>query len=120
MPRATTAASAGMIQTAETRARLLGTTVASGRSSRCGVSAMALPPARARIPDEAAVEGIGRRHREDDDGREEQDARPRLDRHQRLELDQGDRERVDEDVQHRPAPDELDHAVEPGPLAVAP
>ena len=36
------------------------------------------------------------------------------------ELHEGDGEGVDEDVEHRPAADELDQAIEPGPLAVAP
>ena len=42
----------------------------------------------------------------------------RLHRHQRLQLHQRDDERVDEDVEHRPAADELDQAIEARALVV--
>src|SRR4029434_1032711 len=45
---------------------------------------------------------------QDDDRREEEHARPRLHRHQRLQLHEGDGESVHEDVEHRPAADELE------------
>src|SRR5215468_11603240 len=98
MPTATTAARIGMIQTTEMRARLRGTTVACGRSSRSVLSGMAVPPDGDRVPDQAGVERFRRHHRQHDDRREEQDARPGLHPHQRLELDEGDGERVDEHV----------------------
>ena len=70
------------------------------------------------IPDQPRIEGLDREHRQHHHRREEKQARPRLHRHQRLELDQRGGEGVDEHVDHRPASDELDHPVEPDPLRV--
>src|SRR6266700_2602742 len=109
IPRATTAARIGMIQTTEIR-MLLRTTVACGRSGRSACSAIVSLRVVAGIPDEARVEGLGRDHRQHDHGREEQHARTGLHPHQRLQLHESDGERVDEHVEHRPASDELDHA----------
>ena len=44
---------------------------------------------------------------------------PGIDRHERRQLHERHDERVDEHVEHRPAPDELDDAVEPRALPVA-
>src|SRR5262245_7738885 len=117
IPMATTAARMGMIHTTEIRARRLGTTVASGMSGCSRSSAMASWPSASGIPDQARVEGLRGDHRQHDDGREEEHPRPGFYRHQRLELHEGDGERVDEHVQHRPAADELDEAEQAGPLA---
>src|SRR5262245_16188104 len=117
IPMATTAARMGMIHTTETRARRLGTTVASGTSGSSRSSGMASWPSTSGIPDQARVEGLGCDHRQHDDGGEEDDPRTGLYRHQRLELHEGDGERVDEHVQHRPAADEPDEAEQAGPLA---
>jgi hypothetical protein len=68
---------------------------------------------------QAGVKGLRRDHRQHDHRREKQHPRTGLHRHQRLELHEGDGERVNEYVQHRPTADELDHAIEPGPLVVA-
>src|SRR5262249_18763353 len=117
IPMATTAATIGMIQTTETRARLLGTTVARGSVSRSLVSSMVAPLGECRVPDESRIEGFGGDHRQPPHRREEQHPRPGLHRHQGLELDERDGERVDEHVQHRPAADVLDQAIQPGPVA---
>src|SRR5574337_264053 len=120
IPMATTAARIGMIQTIEIRVPLFGTIVACGRLSRSMFSAMPPIPVRPRIPDEARVEGLHRNHRQHDHRREKQHSRTWLHRHQRLQLHEGDGERVDEHVQHRPAADKLDHSIQPCPLAAAP
>src|SRR5262245_3867479 len=117
IPMATTAARIGMTQTTEMRTRRRGTTVACGRSSRSMLSGMTVPPGHGRVPDQAGIEGLRRYHRQHDDRREEEHPQAGLHRHQGLELYEGDGERVDEHVQHRPAADELDHAIQPGAVA---
>src|SRR6185295_2475246 len=76
IPMATTAARIGMIQTTEIRARLLGTTVACGMSGRSESSAMVSLHSGSGIPDQAGVERLRRDHRQHDDRREEEHARP--------------------------------------------
>src|SRR5437867_4284768 len=120
MPMATTAARIGMIHTTEIRARLPGTTVACGTLGRSGPSAIVSSPFAAGMPDQAGVEGRRRDHRQHAHRREEQHPRPGLHVHQRLELHQRDGESVDEHVEHRPAADELDHVIEPRPVAGPP
>src|SRR5215510_14978724 len=93
MPIATAAVRIGMIQTIEIRTRRFGTTLAAGRSSGSGCSA--IMTLRGGIPDEARVEGLGGDHRQHHHRRKEDHPRPGLDRHQRLELHEGDGERVD-------------------------
>src|SRR5215475_10231893 len=112
MPMATTAAKSGMIQTMEIRWRRFGTTVACGRLSRLLLSAISVLLACPCIPDQAGVKGFRRDHGQHDHRREKYYPRTGLHRHQRLELHEGDGEGVDEDVQHRPAADEIDQAIE--------
>src|SRR5947207_9278869 len=107
MPIATSAASSGMIQMIEIRSRFFRVTTACGSASRSGSSAMGRLLRVGGVPDESRVEGFRGEHRQHHDGREEQDTGAGLDRRQRLELDQGDSERRDEHVEHRPAADEL-------------
>src|SRR5258705_10527520 len=83
IPMATTAARIGMIQMTEIRWRRLGTTVACGRFSRSVLSAMVIRLARARIPNQAGVEGLRRDHRQHDHRCEKQHSRTGLHRHQR-------------------------------------
>ena len=70
------------------------------------------------VPDQAGIEGFGREHRQHHDGGEEQHARRRRHRHQRLQLHQRDGERGDEHVEHRPAADEFHDAIESRALVV--
>src|SRR6202171_2266610 len=94
IPMATTAARMGMIQMTEKRVRFGGSTVACGRGSRPVGSGMTALPVLARIPDQARVEGLHREHREHHHGHEEHHPGPRLHRHERLELNEGDGERI--------------------------
>src|SRR4029453_4751672 len=98
MPIATTPAKIGMIQTTEIRVRLFGTTVACGRLSRLVLSAMLALLARARIPDQAGVKRFRCDHCQHDHRGEKQHPRTGLHCHQRLELHEGDGERVDEHI----------------------
>src|SRR5262245_37405884 len=80
-----TAATIGTSHTSERRVRRLATARASGTGGSSGISHLS----RAlRIPDEPRVEGLDREHGQHHDGREERQAGPRLDRHERLELDE--------------------------------
>src|SRR5215831_11645762 len=118
IPTAITAARMGMIHTMEIRELFFETTVACATSPR-SPSGMISLPGRAGIPDETGVEGHRRQHGQDDHGGEEDHARTGLHGHERLQLHEGDGEGVDEHVEHRPAPDDLDQAIQPGPVAVA-
>src|SRR5262245_31250046 len=107
IPSATTAATIGITHTTDTRARRRGTTTACATPPpSTGSSAMA-SPRPGSVPDQPRIEGLRRQHCQHDHRGEEQDTGPRLDRHQRLELHERDRERVHEHVQHRPAADRL-------------
>src|SRR6188768_3846004 len=119
MPMATTAARIGMIQTTEIRVPFFRTTVACGSSSRLIFSAMRTLRVCQRIPNQPGVKGLRRDHRQHHHRREKNYPRTGLDKHQRLELYQGNGECVDENIQHRPAPDELDHSIQPGALTAA-
>src|SRR5258705_10089475 len=119
IPMATTAARIGMIQMTERRVRRGGSTVAWGRGSRPAESGMAALPLLACIPDQAGIEGLHGEHGEHHHRHEEHHPGPRLHRHERLELDEGHRERVDEDIEHRPPPDDLDQAIQPRAVVVA-
>src|SRR5262245_7754665 len=118
IPIATTAANIGMIQTMEIRVCLLGTTVACGKLLRSVLSAMLVYPIQSRIPDEARVERLSSNHRQHNYSREKQYPRPRRDRHQRRELHQGNCERVDEHIEHRPAADKFDQSIQSGSFAI--
>src|SRR5215467_14302060 len=107
------------IHTMEIRERLRDTTVACASSSR-SPSAMLSLPGRAGIPDETGVEGPRRQHGQDDDRGEEDHARAGFHGHERLQLHERHGERVDEDVEHRPAPDDLHQTIQAGAVAVAP
>src|SRR5436190_16033709 len=113
IPMATTAARIGMIQMTERRARFGGSTVAWGSGSRPVGSGMAALPVRARIPDQARVERFHGKHRQHHHGHEEHHAGPGLHRHERLELDEGDGERIHEHIEHGPPPNDLDQAIQP-------
>src|SRR5664279_510936 len=113
IPIATSAARSGMIQTIEMRRRFFRISVACGRWSRSVSSAMAYRVRMGGVPDQARIEGLGGEHRQHHDGGEEQHAGTGGHRHQRLQLHQRDGERIDEHIEHRPAADELDHAIEP-------
>src|SRR6266540_3666064 len=63
IPMATTAARIGMIQMTDRRVRFGGSTVACGSGSAPVGSGMAALPVRARIPDQARVEGLHGEHR---------------------------------------------------------
>src|SRR5215472_12180137 len=119
IPTAATAARIGMIHTMEIRELFLDTTVACTTSPR-SPSAMISLPGRAGIPDESGVEGHRRQHGQDDHGGEEDHAWTGLHGHERLQLHERHGKRVDEHVQHRPAPDDLDQPVQSGPVAVVP
>src|SRR5215467_814138 len=119
IPTAITAARMGMIHTMEIRERLRDTTVACASPSRSPSAIFALP-GRAGIPDETGVEGHRRQHGQDDHRGEEDHARTGLHGHERLQLHECDGEGVDEHVEHRPAPDDLDQPVQPGPVPVVP
>src|SRR5215472_5272208 len=118
IPTAITAARMGMIHTIEMRELFFETTVACASSSR-SPSAMFALPGRAGIPDETGVERHRRQHGQDDHRGEEDHARAGLHGHERLQLHEGHGERIDEHVEHRPAPDDLDQPIQPGPVAVA-
>src|SRR5215813_10935976 len=118
IPTAITAARMGMIHTIEMRELFFETTVPCASSSR-SPSAMFALPGRARIPDETGVKGHRRQHGQDDHRGEEDHTRTGLHGHERLQLHEGHSERIDEHVEHRPAPDDLDQPVQPGPVAVA-
>src|SRR5215831_4512760 len=120
IPMATTAARIGMIHITEIRPRFRGTTVASGNSSVARGSAMMDLELVGGVPDQTRVEGLRRQHRQHDHRHEEHHSRPGLHRHQRLELHERDDEGVDEDVEHRPAPDELHHLVDAGAVVAVP
>src|SRR5215813_282152 len=119
IPTAITAARIGMIHTMEIRELLFETTVACASSSR-SPSAMISLPGQAGIPDEARVEGHRRQHGQDDHGGEEDHARAGFHGHERLQLHERHSEGVDEDVEHRPAPDDLHQTIQAGAVAVAP
>src|SRR6185295_11071833 len=112
MPSATSAASAGMIQMMEMRRRFRRVTAAFGRSSCSGCSAMRGSMPDSGVPDEPRVERFRRQHRQYDDGSEEQHAGAWRDRREGGKLHERDGERRNEDVEHRPAADEFDDAVE--------
>src|SRR6266568_4062535 len=114
IPMATTAARTGMIQMTEIRPRFGGTTVACGRRSRSPGSAMMKLPLACGIPDQAGIEGLRREHGQHHHHHEEHDPQAGLHRHQRLELHEGDDERIDEYIEHRPPAYELDQLVDPG------
>src|SRR5262249_37613939 len=118
IPTAITAARMGMIHTIEMRELFFETTVACAPSSR-SPSAMFALLRRAGIPDETGVEGHRRQHGQDDHRGEENHTRAGLHGHERLQLHERHGERIDEHVEHRPASDDLDQAIEPGPVAVA-
>src|SRR5262245_30424254 len=95
IPIATTAARIGMIQMMEMRVRVGGTTVACGMAPDSAALAIERPPFARRIPEKPWVEGLGREHCQHHDRHEEDHARARLDRHQRLQLHERDDEGVD-------------------------
>src|SRR5215470_7657516 len=118
IPTAITAARMGMIHTIEMRELFFETTVACASSSR-SPSAMFALLRRGGIPDETGVEGHRRQHGQDDHPGEEDHTRAGLHGHERLQLHESHGEGIDEHVEHRPAPDDLDQAIESGPVAVA-
>jgi len=65
------------------------------------------------VPKEADVVGFGRQHGEDDDGSEGEDAWRRVDLREAA-MHQGAKQGDDEDVNHRPAANKVDEAVESG------
>src|SRR3954471_6209629 len=69
-----------------------------------------------RIPQQPRIEAAGRRHGEDDHRAESERARPRPHGGERRELHYRGEERDDEDVEHRPAADGLERAVQARPL----
>src|SRR5262245_2846503 len=113
------AATIGISQTSERRVRLRLTALDSGaRGSGRSLSGMADLPGARGIPDQSGIEGFDGQHRQHHDRREEEETWRRRHRHQGLELHQCRGEGVDEDVDHRPAPDQLDRAIEPDALPV--
>src|SRR5262249_2419115 len=108
------AATIGTIHTSDSRVCRLGTR----RDSEIMGSGMLNLSRAHRIPDQARIERLHRQHREHHDRCEEEETGRRLDGHERLQLHERGRERVDEHVDHRPATDQLDHAVEPDALCV--
>src|SRR5215468_462731 len=118
IPTAITAARIGMIHTMEIRELLFETTLACASSSR-SPSAMFALPGRAGIPDETGVEGHRRQHGQDHHGGEEDHARTGLHGHERLQLYERHGEGIDEHIQHRPATNDLDEAIEPRAIPVA-
>src|SRR5262245_31308329 len=119
IPTAITAARIGMIHTMEKRELFRDTTVACASSSR-SPSAMFALPGRAGIPDETGVEGHRRQHGQDDHRGEEDHTRAGLHGHERLQLHEGHGESIDEHVEHRPAPDDLDPVIQASAVPVAP
>ena len=106
----------GTIQTRESRVCFLGHGPRLGHEAgRSDQAWRGLAP-RDRIPDQPRIEGLDREHRQHHDRREEEQAGRRPHRHERLQLHERRGEGVDEDVDHRPAADQLDHAVEPHAL----
>src|SRR6516162_51953 len=73
-----------------------------------------------RVPNQTRIETLDRQHRQHHDHREEKQPRPRLHRHQRLELHQRRGEGVDKNIHHRPPPDELYGSKEANALLVIP
>src|SRR5213594_3943119 len=119
IPMATTAARMGMIQMTERRVRRGGSMVAWGRGSVPPESDMAALPLLARIPDQAGIKGLHGEHGEYDHRHEEHHPGPWLHRHERLELYEGHRKRVDEHIEHGPPPYDLDQTIQPGAIVVA-
>src|SRR5262249_36739623 len=105
-----TAAMIGTIQTTESRVRFLVTARDCGTCD-VSLSAMGTPFRTGAIPEEPRIERPDGQHCENHDGGEEEQAGRGRDRHQRLQLDQCSGERVDEDVDHRPAADDVDEPV---------
>src|SRR4026207_1834286 len=120
MPRPITAARIGMIHTTEIFVRRGRDTVACGRSPGWTGAGMTHLPAAAGVPDQTRIEAPHRDDGQDHHRHEEDHPGPRLHRHERLQLHERNREGVDEHVQHRPPTDDLDHPVQPAPIAVAP
>src|SRR5215470_4511243 len=109
-----------MIQITEMRLRFGRTTVACGMSPDRGGSTIECLPFERSVPEQARVEGLRRKHGEHHHGHEEHHTRAGLDGHQRLQLYQRHDERINEHVEHRPAADELDHAIHTGALVPVP
>src|SRR5215469_17056341 len=115
------AATIGIIQTTESRVRLgespldCGTVGSVVRSSAILNSLFAC-----RVPYQTGIERLDRQHGQHHYHREEKQPGPWLDRHERLELHQSRGEGVDENIHHRPPPDELDGSKEPNALLVIP
>src|ERR1700691_6334545 len=95
----TIAARIGITQTSEIGVRLLVTARAFGIGGIGGSFSGMLSHLRtARIPYQARIKRFDREHRKHHHRRKEEQARRRLNRHQRLQLNQSRRERVDEHV----------------------
>src|ERR1700683_2514510 len=112
----TIAARIGMNQTSESRVRFLGTFLDSGTEERVGGSRSGISNLfriclyrTCSVPDQPRIERLDRQHRKHHYRREKDQAWPRLDRHQRLQLDQGRGEGVDDYIDHRPASHETAH-----------
>src|SRR4029079_2590192 len=111
---------------APTAMAIAGTTQMSGSERRelradtaCGIESgggVLLTLAFHRIPEEARIEVARRRHGEHYHRAESERARPGLDVAERAQLHDRGQEGNDEDVEHRPAADGLERAVEAGPL----
>src|SRR3984957_13175694 len=113
----TSAARIGMNHTSDSRVRLRVRPFDSGTGGKGrSLSAIEYLFRTRRIPDEARIERLHRQHRQHHHRRKEQQPGPRRDIHKWLKLNQRRGESIDEHIDHRPAPDELHHPVQPYPL----
>src|SRR5690349_20966359 len=86
------------------------------RSTACGMSSCSAMRLRQRVPGEPRIEAVGGEHGEDHHRGEEHRAGARHDGGEGLQLDQRHERRAHEDIDHRPAPDVVRRAVDPGAL----
>src|SRR3984893_9938664 len=95
-------------------AKFLPAALTVGGEARIGVQRL---PLLRRVPHQPRVEGLGREHCQDHDSAKGEGAGAGLDRDHRAERDQRAEQRLHENVDHRPAPDETYDVIEPGAVA---
>src|SRR5258706_4203579 len=103
-------ATAGTIHTSGSERPCRGAASACGMGSGVGVS---LTRFLDRVPDQARIEAHRRHHRQHHHRAEGERRRAGAHAGERGELHHGDQQRDDEDVEHRPAADRLDQAINP-------
>src|SRR5688572_10315154 len=115
---ATTAARAGISHTSGRPRRASTSTSGTVSSGRFEIGSVTV--GSSRVPDETRVEGHGGEHGEDDDAAERDRPGARRDRRDGVEAHERDENGEHEDVDHRPAADRLDDAVEGRAVAQPP